>query len=83
VIVKQIWTANAYRNFNYLIACSETGEALAIDPLDHENGQPPTSERARSLRLPADFSECSTTSTCGSGLLSAILSLDCLGRRRP
>src|SRR5690349_5093430 len=36
VIVKQIWTANAYRNFNYLIACRETGEALAIDPLDHE-----------------------------------------------
>jgi hydroxyacylglutathione hydrolase len=35
VIVKQIWTANAYRNFNYLIACRETGEALAIDPLDH------------------------------------------------
>jgi hydroxyacylglutathione hydrolase len=35
VIVKQIWTANAYRNFNYLIACPETGEALAIDPLDH------------------------------------------------
>ena len=33
MIVKQIWTANAYRNFNYLIACSETGEALAIDPL--------------------------------------------------
>src|SRR6187402_814358 len=36
VIVKQIWTANAYRNFNYLIACKETGEALAIDPLDHQ-----------------------------------------------
>jgi len=36
VIVKQIWTGNAYRNFNYLIACGETGEALAIDPLDHE-----------------------------------------------
>jgi hydroxyacylglutathione hydrolase len=35
MIVKQIWTDNAYRNFNYLIACSETGEALAIDPLDH------------------------------------------------
>jgi hydroxyacylglutathione hydrolase len=35
VIVKQIWTANAYRNFNYLVACGETGEALAIDPLDH------------------------------------------------
>jgi hydroxyacylglutathione hydrolase len=36
VIVEQIWTANAYRNFNYLIACPETGEALAVDPLDHK-----------------------------------------------
>ncbi len=36
MIVEQIWTGNAYRNFHYLIACSETGEALAIDPLDHE-----------------------------------------------
>jgi hydroxyacylglutathione hydrolase len=36
MIVKQIWTGNAYRNFNYLIACPETGQALAIDPLDHQ-----------------------------------------------
>lgn len=36
MIVKQIWTGNNYRNFNYLVACPETGEALAIDPLDHE-----------------------------------------------
>lgn len=36
MIVERIWTANAYRNFNYLVACPETGEALAIDPLDHE-----------------------------------------------
>lgn len=35
MLVEQIWTANAYRNFNYLIVCPETGEALAIDPLDH------------------------------------------------
>jgi hydroxyacylglutathione hydrolase len=35
VIVEQIWTGNIFRNFNYLIACPETGEALAIDPLDH------------------------------------------------
>ena len=34
MIVKQIWTGNSYRNFNYLIACPETGEALAVDPLD-------------------------------------------------
>ena len=36
MIVEQIWTANSGRNFNYLIACPETGEALAVDPLDHE-----------------------------------------------
>ena len=36
MIVEQIWTANAGRNFNYLIACGETGEALAVDPLDHQ-----------------------------------------------
>jgi hydroxyacylglutathione hydrolase len=35
MIVERIWTGNNYRNFNYLIACPETGEALAIDPLDH------------------------------------------------
>ncbi len=35
MLVEQIWTGNAYRNFNYLIACPETGEALAVDPLDH------------------------------------------------
>jgi hydroxyacylglutathione hydrolase len=35
MIVHQIWTANAYRNFNYLVACPDTGEALAIDPLDY------------------------------------------------
>ena len=36
MIVEQIWTANAYRNFNYLIVCPDTGEALAVDPLDHK-----------------------------------------------
>jgi len=35
VLVEQIWTGNAYRNFNYLVVCPETGEALAVDPLDH------------------------------------------------
>ena len=34
MIVEQIYTGNAYRNFNYLLACAETGEALAIDPLE-------------------------------------------------
>lgn len=36
MIVEQIWTGNAFRNFNYLIACPETGEAMAVDPLDHK-----------------------------------------------
>ena len=36
MIVEQIWTGNDYRNFNYLIACPETGDALAIDPLDYK-----------------------------------------------
>lgn len=35
MIVEQIWTANRARNFNYLVACNETGEAMAIDPVDH------------------------------------------------
>jgi hydroxyacylglutathione hydrolase len=35
MIVERVWTGNAYRNYNYLIACPDTGEALAIDPLDH------------------------------------------------
>ncbi|MFO1426824.1 MAG: hydroxyacylglutathione hydrolase family protein [Steroidobacteraceae bacterium] len=34
MIVERIWAANDYRNFHYLIACGETGEALAVDPLD-------------------------------------------------
>ena len=34
--VERVWTGNAYRNYNYLIACPDTGEALAIDPLDSE-----------------------------------------------
>ena len=36
MIIKQLYTDNAYRNFNYLIACDESGEALAVDPLDHK-----------------------------------------------
>ena len=35
MIVEQVWTGNSFRNFNYLIACPETGDALAIDPLDY------------------------------------------------
>ena len=33
MIIKQIYTYNNYRNFNYLVACPFTREAVAIDPL--------------------------------------------------
>ena len=33
MIIKQIYTYNNYRNFNYLIACPLTREAIAVDPL--------------------------------------------------
>ena len=34
MLVERIWAANELRNFNYLIACSQSGEALIVDPLD-------------------------------------------------
>src|ERR1700734_1877086 len=34
MLIERIWSANRYRNFHYLLACPETGEALAIDPLE-------------------------------------------------
>jgi hydroxyacylglutathione hydrolase len=34
MIIEQIWTANNGRNFFYMLACEETGEAAAIDPID-------------------------------------------------
>ena len=34
MLVERIWAANDLRNFQYLIACSQTGEALIVDPLD-------------------------------------------------
>ncbi len=36
MIVEQVWTGNDYRNFNYLIVCPQSGEAVAVDPLDYE-----------------------------------------------
>src|SRR6187431_461683 len=34
MLIERIWAANDLRNFHYLIACSQTGEALVVDPLD-------------------------------------------------
>ena len=34
MLLERIWSGNSLRNFHYLIACPETGEALAVDPLE-------------------------------------------------
>ena len=34
MLVERIWSANSLRNFHFLIACPESGEALAVDPLE-------------------------------------------------
>ena len=34
MLIERIWSANPYRNFHYLIACPQSGEALAVDPLE-------------------------------------------------
>ncbi len=35
MLVEQIAVGNSLRNYMYLVACAETREAVAIDPLDH------------------------------------------------
>jgi hydroxyacylglutathione hydrolase len=34
MLVERIWSGNSLRNFHYLIVCPQTGEALAVDPLE-------------------------------------------------
>lgn len=36
MLVEQIAVENSLRNYMYLVACPQTKEAVAIDPLDHE-----------------------------------------------
>jgi hydroxyacylglutathione hydrolase len=49
MLVERLWAANPLRNFNYLVACAETGEALVIDPL--EPAQCLDAARARGFRI--------------------------------
>lgn len=49
MLIERIWAANALRNYNYLIACPETGEALIVDPLDA--GQCLGAARARGFSI--------------------------------
>ncbi|HEX2789928.1 MAG TPA: hydroxyacylglutathione hydrolase C-terminal domain-containing protein [Steroidobacteraceae bacterium] len=36
MLIERVWAANQGRNFHYLIACPDTREALAVDPLNAE-----------------------------------------------
>jgi hydroxyacylglutathione hydrolase len=45
MLIERVWAANAARNFHYLVACPQSGEALAIDPLNAQA----CLERAREL----------------------------------
>jgi hydroxyacylglutathione hydrolase len=47
MLIERVWAANPGRNFHYLIACAETGEAMAVDPLDAQR----CLRRARELGL--------------------------------
>lgn len=49
MLIERIWAANPLRNYNYLIACAETGEALIVDPLDA--GQCLSAARARGFTI--------------------------------
>jgi hydroxyacylglutathione hydrolase len=37
VLIERIWSGNRLRNYHYLVACAQTGEALAIDPLQWQD----------------------------------------------
>jgi hydroxyacylglutathione hydrolase len=47
--IERIWSGNAYRNFHYLIACPESGEALAVDPLEWRLCQAAAREKGWSI----------------------------------
>ena len=49
MLVERIWAANSLRNFHYIIACAETGEALIVDPLNA--AQCLASARARGFEI--------------------------------
>jgi hydroxyacylglutathione hydrolase len=49
MLIERIWAANPLRNFHYLIACAETGEALMVDPLNP--GQCLEAARARGFSI--------------------------------
>lgn len=71
MLVEQIWTGNAYRNFNYLVACPQTGDALAIDPLDYPKCLAAASERGWTITQIVNTHEHGDHTGGNSGLKKA------------
>ncbi|GIT39537.1 MAG: hypothetical protein Ct9H300mP8_07330 [Gammaproteobacteria bacterium] len=66
--IEQIWPGNAYRNFNYVLACGETGKAFPIDPFDHEKCLARARDRdGKSLRFLTPTSTAITPVVTGNG----------------
>ncbi len=71
MLVEQIWTGNAYRNFNYLVACPETGDALAIDPLDFRKCLAAAAERGWNITKVLNTHEHGDHTGGNKGIVSA------------
>jgi len=50
MLIERVWAANEGRNYHYLIACEQTGEALAVDPLNAAAVLERARERGWSIR---------------------------------
>jgi len=51
MLIERLWAANSLRNFHYLIACRETGEALIVDPLNADQCLAAARTRGLSIRF--------------------------------
>lgn len=50
MIIERLWPGNAWRNYHYLIVCEDSGEALAVDPLDWQLVWKTARERGWTIR---------------------------------
>lgn len=71
MLIERIWPANAYRNFHYLIACPQTGEALAVDPLDWQKCHAAAQSRGWDIRLVLNTHEHPDHTGGNAGLIAA------------
>lgn len=87
MLVEQIWTGNSLRNFNYLVACPETGEALAVDPLDFQRCLATAKTRGWHIRQVLNTHEHGDHTGGNKGIVAAtgatVIAHENAGRRIP